>query len=382
MHPLLRAVWDEPRPVRPAPRPLRDGALVGVLIALTVLDGALRLDPPWRWVSVAVFAGLLLTLLWRRSRPLLMLVVACPAGALTQVLTGGAAEPATAVFLLLLPYALYRWGAGREIAAGSAVLLAGIAFALAFGGGSVGEALGGAAVLSAAAALGTALRYRVRARMRELDRVKMLEREALARDLHDTVAHHVSAIAVRAQAGLATAQARPAAAADALQVIETEATRTLAEMRAIVGVLRRGERAGEAAPRPGRGVADLSGLASDGGTGPVVEVRISGDTGGLPAPTAAALYRLAQESVANARRHARNATRIGVCVRVEAAAARLEVRDDGEAAQRRPTAAPGYGLTGMAERAQLLGGTCAAGPDPQYGGWSVTAVLPFRGGTV
>ena len=81
-----------------------------------------------------------------------------------------------------------------------------------------------------------------------MDQVRLREREQLARELHDTVAHHVSAIAIRAQAGRVVAAARPEAALDALGVIEEEASRTLAEMRAMVGVLRerREARAGPA----------------------------------------------------------------------------------------------------------------------------------------
>ncbi|BCJ73657.1 hypothetical protein CS0771_32010 [Catellatospora sp. IY07-71] len=86
--------------------------------------------------------------------------------------------------------------------------------------------------------LGLARRYRIHARTREHDQVRLVERAQLARDLHDTVAHHVSAIAIRAQAGLAAAPARPEAATDALRLIEAEASRVLAEMRAMVRVLR------------------------------------------------------------------------------------------------------------------------------------------------
>lgn len=102
---------------------------------------------------------------------------------------------------------------------------------------TLAEGVGVAAVLGATMALGAALRCRAWARTRELATVALVERERLARDLHDTVAHLVSAIAVRAQAGLATASTNPDAAADALRVIEAEASRTLTEMRD-VGVLR------------------------------------------------------------------------------------------------------------------------------------------------
>ena len=125
-------------------------------------------------------------------------------------------------------------------------------------------------VVLVAAALGASVRYQDKARVRGLDRVKLLEREQLARELHDTVAHHVSAIAVRAQAGRVVAPSDPAAALDALVVIEEEASRTLAEMRAMVGALRQGE---EPDLAPQRGVADLSRLATGAGDRPRVRRR-------------------------------------------------------------------------------------------------------------
>ena len=222
-----------------------------------------------------------------------------------------------------------------------------------------------------------ALRYRAGARLRELDQVKLLERERLARDLHDTVAHHVSAIAIRAQAGLATAASHPDAATDALRVIEAEASRALAEMRAMVRVLRRrpaGRRPGARAAR----VADLEQLAGRRPRRPGVDVGVSGDLDDLPPSVGAAIYRLAQESVTNARRHARHATRIEVRVAADDTSVRLRVSDDGDTGAVRPAAPPGYGLIGMIERADLLGGTCEAGPDPDRG-WTVTAVLPRTG---
>jgi signal transduction histidine kinase len=197
--------------------------------------------------------------------------------------------------------------------------------------------------------------------------VKLLERERLARDLHDTVAHHVSAMAIRAQAGIATAASDPAAAIDALRIIDAEAARALDEMRGIVRILRAEE---PMDLTPGPRVADLEQLASR--TGPTVEVEVVGEADGLQPPVGAAIYRLAQEAVTNARRHARHATRIDVRVVVDENSVRLRVSDDGEP---RPSGAPGYGLVGMTERAGLLGGTCAAGPDPDRG-WIVTAELP------
>jgi signal transduction histidine kinase len=272
-------------------------------------------------------------------------------------------------YLLILPFSLFRWGSGREAALGLAViLLTSVATSLSHWTG-IANAVAGAGVVFASVALGVAFRYRAGARLRELDRATLLERARLARDLHDTVAHRVSAIAVRAQAGLATAPGRPDAATEALQVIEAEASRALAEMRDIVRVLRRAEAADLA---PVAGVEEVRELV--GRDGPEVDVEISGDVASLSPAVDAAIYRLAQESVTNARRHARRATRIEVRVAADDACVRLRVSDDGEAAVAREAGA-GFGLVGMAERARLLGGTCDAGPGPD-GGWAVTAVLP------
>jgi len=213
--------------------------LVGVLVPLTMLEGLLRSDLPSRVAWVIVVAALVPTLLWRRTRPLLMILIAVAAIGLTSLLTNTTSQLYTVAFVLLLPYSLFRWASRRECIIGLAVLLvmAGVTTAGRYTG--PGDAMGGFAVLLASVALGEAFRYRAGARVRGLDQMRLLEREGLARDLHDTVAHHVSAIAIRAQAGLATAASHPDAATDALQVIEAEASRTLAEMRSMVRVLRR-----------------------------------------------------------------------------------------------------------------------------------------------
>ena len=205
------------------------------------------------------------------------------------------------------------------------------------------------------------------ARQREVQQVRTLERGELARELHDTVAHHVSAIAIQAQAGRAVAATDPAAAVEALAVIEAEASRTLYEMRTMVRVLRDGEAADYA---PQRGISDLDELTR---MSPLVQVHRAGDLAGLPQPVEVAVYRICQESVTNAIRHALNATAVTVEVTGDVGVVRLRVHDDGEAA--RPATTVGYGLLGMAERAKLLGGACQAGPDPA-GGWTVEATLP------
>jgi signal transduction histidine kinase len=142
-------------------------------------------------------------------------------------------------------------------------------------------------------------------------------------------------------------------------------------MRAMVGVLREGAEP-DLAPHPG--LSDLERLARHVGDAPRVDVELSGDLADVHPTVGAALYRIAQESVTNALRHARHATRVLVAVSDEGEQVRLTVRDDGDARVTASTAA-GYGLVGMAERASLFDGTFQAGPDPDRG-WSVDVVLP------
>ncbi len=381
MHAVLRSVWEDPRPPNPPQRVWRDWALLAVLPALALLEGLLRPGLAWRAASVAVVVGLVPVLLWRRTRPLPVVVVAFVALGLLTLFSGGAAPQLyTGAFVLALPYALFRWGSGRELILGSAVVLAKASTAALSGTTGLSGTVGGLAVLCSAMALGAVFRFRARARARELGQVQLLERERLARDLHDTVAHHVSAIAIRAQAGLARSATHPDAATEALTVIAAEASRALAEMREMVRMLRRDEPA-ELVPSPR--ISDLAQLAGPSRGGPAVQVEISGDVEDLSPSIGAAIYRLAQESVTNARRHSRHATRIEVQVAAEENAVRLRVSDDGDPSSTRANGLTGYGLTGygligMVERAHLLGGSCQAGPDPGRG-WTVTAVLPRTG---
>nr|WP_246006828.1 histidine kinase [Actinomadura pelletieri] len=282
----------------------------------------------------------------------------------------------SSVAVLILVYALFRWGSGREAAIGLGVILVWPTLITALGADSatVTEVAAGYAFFLFAAALGTAIRYRTKIRLRDIDHAKAREREQLARELHDTVAHRVSGIAIQAQAGRAVAASHPERAVEALAVIEDAASRTLTELRSIVGVLRATQDT-EFAPQPG--VAEVEQLATDGGTRPCVKVTLSGEFDDLSPAVGAAIYRLAQESVTNARRHARHATQVNVAVTGDVDQIRLIVDDDGSAAGGRAPEG-GYGLVGMRERASLLGGTFHAGPTAGRG-WRVEAVLPRTG---
>ena len=339
MRGLIRSIWEEPPPPHPPARVWRDWVLVAVLVPAAVIEGVLRPDVPWRVLSIVLTVGILLTLLWRRTRPLLMIAIAFVPATVATLVTGTDTPSLDVVaFVLLLIYALFRWGSGRAMVLGSAIVLGRLVLYYATEPVVVEDVLGSIAVLFAVSAIGVAVRYRARARARELDQVKLLERERLARDLHDTVAHHVSAMAIRAQAGLATAEAQPERGDRRAAGHRGRGGRALAEMRAMVRVLRTNE---PAELTPGPRIADLAQLAGPSRGGPTVDVEIVGDVEGLSPPVGAAVYRLAQEAVTNARRHARHATRIEVRVAADEQAVRLRVNDDGETATGRSPAQPG-----------------------------------------
>lgn len=373
----LRSLWAEPRPMNPPDRRLRDWALVAVLICWSVLEAVLREDmAPLPLLFIAALA-VVVPLPWRCTHPLVAAAVAF--GTVTvvdivRVLTGSqGALPSSVSATLVIAYALFRWGSGREAASGLGVILLWLAITCVAESSSVAETAAGYVFFLFAAALGAAIRYRAKIRVRDIDQAKARERELLARELHDTVAHHVSGIAIQAQAGRAIAASHPERAIEALAVIEDAATRTLAELRAIVGVLRASQDTGFA---PQAGVAEVGHLATDGQTRPRVEVLLFGELDDLSPAVGAAIYRLAQESITNARRHARHATHVTVAVTGDADQVRLTIDDDGSAAGGRAPA--GYGLVGMRERAALLGGTFHAGPAAGRG-WRVEAVLPRTG---
>jgi hypothetical protein len=367
---FIRSILAEPRAPDPPARAWWDWALVGAILVTAVGEAILRPDIPARPLATVVALLVIPVLLWRRTHPLLATAVGFGGAMVLHIpmIVDDVADVGlnSMAILLLLPYALYRWASGPEALVGTAIVAvpAGLAFATSE---TLGDVIGGATVLVAAFALGAAMRYRAVARQREVQQVRTLERGELARELHDTVAHHVSAIAIQAQAGRAVAATDPASAVEALAVIEAEASRTLYEMRTMVRVLRDGEAADYA---PQRGISDLDELTR---MSPVVRVRLGGDLAGLPQPVEMAVYRICQEAVTNAIRHSLNATAVTVEVTGDVGVVRLRVHDDGEAA--RPATTVGYGLLGMAERAKLLGGACQAGPDP-VGGWTVEAALP------
>jgi signal transduction histidine kinase len=204
-------------------------------------------------------------------------------------------------------------------------------------------------------------------REEELRRRATEERLRIARELHDVLAHKISLINV--QAGAALHRREPERAYAALSAIKDASKETLRELRTTLGVLRQVDEARPLRPVPSLDhLDDLIAQTKDAGL--AVRLTISGDRRPLPAPVDLAAYRIVQEALTNAVRHAGSATAT-VLVNYAADQVILEIGDDGCG-----TAAPeGNGIRGMRERAAILGGTLAARARPGRG-FLVRASLP------
>jgi signal transduction histidine kinase len=205
------------------------------------------------------------------------------------------------------------------------------------------------------------------------------ERARIARELHDVVAHHVSMVAVQAETARLTTPGMPPEGQERLAAIGDTARDALTEMRRLLGVLR-ADVAGEAerAPQPGLGRLDeLLDGAREAGTS--VRLVVDGDVVALPPGVDLTAYRIVQEALTNARRHAPGAV-VEVELRFDADALSVLVRDDGPGAtEHGPTHPGGHGILGMHERVAMVGGSLRVGSgEPGSGtGFAVEARLPI-----
>jgi len=202
------------------------------------------------------------------------------------------------------------------------------------------------------------------------------ERLQIAREIHDVVAHAMTAINVQAGVAAHLIDRDPQQAHDALRAIKRTSGEALSELRATLNVLRDDGRADAAPLGPSAGLHDLEALTAglrDAG----VEVELDvGPIAGLPAAVHSTGYRIVQEALTNVARHA-HASHTSVQVRREPEAVTIEVSDDGAGANG-VAPAPGNGLRGMRERAAAVGGSVDAGRCAG-GGWQVRASLPIAG---
>jgi signal transduction histidine kinase len=246
------------------------------------------------------------------------------------------------------------------------------------------------AMMLAAAVLGDATRNRrayveqfeqraieaERTREEEARRRVDEERLRIARELHDITAHSLSIVAVQSAAAAHVMDSDPAAAKRAIHVIRDTSRSALAELRAMLGVLRgAGEPAAPLAPTPGLArLGELVPPMTDAGL--TVDVHVAPEVAELPPFVDASAYRIVQEALTNVLRHAGPA-HVTVSVTAEAERLVIDVADDGSPSGATPEQ-EGHGISGMRERASALGGTFEAGPLPGRG-WRVHAELPLQG---
>jgi signal transduction histidine kinase len=209
------------------------------------------------------------------------------------------------------------------------------------------------------------------------------ERARIARELHDVVAHHVAVIAVQAGAARMLTATTDERTRDLLGSIEGASHQAMSELRRLLGVLRREPDGAPGSPRqpgPQPGLAQLDQLVDQvRRAGLPVELTVVGAPGGLPDGVDLSAYRIVQEALTNALKHA-GPVPTEVCLRCDDAAATLIVTNQAPAAA--PAAGPGragHGLIGMRERAVMAGGELRAGPTPD-GGFEVFARLPLEPG--
>ncbi|TXK38326.1 sensor histidine kinase [Nonomuraea sp. C10] len=229
---------------------------------------------------------------------------------------------------------------------------------------------------STIAGVGGYLRFQQERRKEAVHSVRRAERLELARELHDLVAHHITGIVVQAQAARTVATTRPEAVLPALDAIAAAGGDALTSMRRMVTVLR----AEEAARTPGSSLADLRLLTERfSAEGPKVAFEIGSgiDDRTLPPEVLTTLHRVLQEALTNIRKHAQQTAWVEADLRRHDTAVVLRVRNHGSAANPRlARLGGGFGLVGMAERVEALGGRLHAGPTPE-GAWQVTAEFPL-----
>jgi signal transduction histidine kinase len=200
------------------------------------------------------------------------------------------------------------------------------------------------------------------------------ERARIARELHDVVGHSVSVMTVQASAVRRRLKPDQEQEREALEIVEQTGREALAEMRRLVGVLRRPEEAPALAPQPSLEHLDRL-VAQARESGLPVEVQIEGEPTQLPPGVDLTAYRLVQEGLTNAIKHAR-ASKADVVVRYADGSVEISVTDDGSGDG--DGGGGGHGLVGMRERVTVYGGELEAGPRPE-GGYSLRARLPVQG---
>jgi signal transduction histidine kinase len=376
--------------VRLSPR--RIDALVALAVAVLSLVevGSEHLTP----YAASVPLGLMqaAALAWRRRAPLAALLVASAALFVETAAGVSLHKPLAPIVVgLIVVYSVAQYEPLRQASAGLAAALAGIFASIQLAVAN-GESYGGtdrafvAFLLIAPWLVGRALYGRTREAADLTERAGRLEHERrvaveeerarIARELHDVIAHSLSVMIVQAGAGEQVAKRSPERVVEPLRSIQETGRQALSEMSRLLGMLREGGEEIGLAPQPG--VGDLEALVEqtrEAGLG--VELVVEGARRSLPPGLDLSAYRIVQEALTNARKHAGDA-RAEVRLRYRADTVEIEVLDDGPGSGN--GASGGHGLIGMRERVAVFGGSLETGAR-QGGGFAVRAVLPLEAPT-
>jgi signal transduction histidine kinase len=364
-------------------------ATLGVLEAFWGVDASHRQGPHWVQATLYVATGLLLVL--RRRRP-----VECLAAIVAVSLVEFAAVGSPEGLSVALPALVGAYSVGRYEDRPRTWWGLGLVLVLWVGWDGLDPMnhtvrmhldglfwlspwVIGWLVGSLVRATANATEQRRLSREQRASRAVAEERNRIARELHDVIGHSVSVMTVQASAVRRRLQPEQAVEREALETVETVGREALREMRRMVGVLRQSGDPSDREPPPG--LAQLGALAE--------KFRVAGlpvvlDEGGERRALAPGLdltaYRLIQEGLTNALRHAVTPTQVVVSVDYADTAVTIRVRDDGVGLLR-PGTEPAHGLLGMRERVSVYGGSLSAGPGPDRG-FELVASLPAEAETL
>jgi signal transduction histidine kinase len=361
-----------------------DSALAFAVCTAGLVSTEIARRSAWAWLLTVLLA---LPLAWRRRAPIVVFL-AIAVVAFAQWLAGLQLFADVALLAALYTVAAYR--PQRAAIAGAVILEGGAVLAAARWGES---AVGTFAFLSGlvVAALVSGFYFRARrlhvaslverAKRLEFERDQQAllaaaaERARISREMHDVMAHSLAVLISLANGATAKLGRDPEQSRDALESISELGRQTLADTRRLLSVLRTEEGDTALAPQPGIDeIADLVDRAA--ATGLAATLTVCGDRVPVPAGLALSAYRIVQEAVTNAVKHARGASTVAVELAWTLGELQIGVTDDGHAEARSADSQSGFGLAGMRERAALYGGTAAAGPSPA-GGWAVRATIPI-----
>jgi signal transduction histidine kinase len=344
--------------------------IVVALFLVSLVESTVGLSVPVTVLGMLAGAVQGAALWWRRSHPELVMAIALVGGTVIQLVAPKAVFP-YAGLIALASLAAVR---APRVSVPALAALLGVT-ALDYLTAPRDDATFAMLVAVVPWALGEAARNRRAAIVEASRRAVSEEQGRIARELHDVLAHSVSVIVVQAAAADEVFDERPDQARTSLRSIETVGREALGELRRVLGTVHAlGEDRRSDGPRLGR-LGELAEPLRSAGL--EVELRREGIPSSVPVPTDVdlAAYRIVQEALTNTLRHAR-ATRARVTIRDVPGAVELEVCDNGsgQVAEEQPA---GRGISGMYERATMLGGTLEAGAGPD-GGFRVYARLPVE----